>query len=75
MTIEYWVDHLIIANQSTIQYLPMELLSGSQTSRILRRFPEKANDSSINWGKLDGYDWGRLLLERPVTKTMVKYEK
>ena len=65
MTINDWTKHLIVANPATIKYLPMELLDGHQTSRILRPFPEKANDANLDWDKLNGEDWCWLLQEQP----------
>ena len=75
MTIEMWVHHLIVANQSTIKYLPMRMLDGDQTDRILRQFPEKANEGNVNWDKLSGADWSCLLHTQPQFSVHCDWEK
>jgi len=63
MTINNWINHLTGNDSQTLKYLPMELLNGVQTGRILQKFPE--NNDKINWGKLDGWAWSWLLRKQP----------
>ena len=75
MTIAEWVDIILFDNSRTIKYLPMELLNGYQTARIIHLFPEKANDANINWNKLEGWDWIWLLRELPHLAFHCDWEK
>ena len=61
MTIHRWAYNRY---PSTIEHLPMELLTGREIAVVLSAFPEKANDGNINWELLDEESWDWLLRVR-----------
>ena len=65
MTINHWVFSLILINNLTIDYLPMELLDGSSTSMIISHFPEKINDPNIKLELINGAGWVIILQSHP----------
>ena len=56
---------LLVEDATTIKYLPMGILDGAETARILRLFPEKAAEGEINWECLHGDEWVWLLAAQP----------
>jgi len=60
-----WLDILYDGDDTTINYLPMDNLSGSKITRVLKIYPNKIRDTIPYLEKICPYDWVELLSDQP----------